>query len=195
MKLTKKITAVAASLAIAATMSVSAFAATATWESVVQCAKDCGVQDHNVQQLSNFLEKNADKFTTDQYVGMCKAIEKTFNDVVLKYIETDATVGNFSTEERTALMHKMSTEDKEAVLKALVDTGAEYGVKITTEKRATGDGYDVIVEFDGEKTPIDDDKPAPTGENVNNAAVFAAACAIMLAGTGIVVVAKKNREN
>ena len=195
MKLTKKITAFAASLAIAATMSVSAFAAPANWEGVVATVKACGVQDHNVQQLSNFLEKNQDKFTSEQYGEMCKAIEDTFNNIVTKYLPEGKQAADFTTDERTSLMHGMDAADKEAVLKALVDTGAKYGVKITTEKRATGDGYDVIVEFDGEKTPIDDDKPAPTGENVNNAAVFAAACAIMLAGTGIVVVAKKNREN
>ncbi|MBR6046131.1 MAG: LPXTG cell wall anchor domain-containing protein [Ruminococcus sp.] len=195
MKLAKKITTAVASLAIAASMSVSAFAAAATWESVVQCAKDCGVQDHNVQQLSNFLEKNSDKFTTEQYVGMCKAIEKTFNDVVFKYLDADTAASSLDNDARTALFKNMTEEDRQAILKALVDTGAEYGVKITTEKRATNDGYDVIVEFDGEKTPIDDNKPSPTGETANSAAAFVAACAIMLAGTGIVVVAKKNKEN
>ena len=197
MRLVKKLTASAAALAIAAAMSVSAFAAAATKDTLVQTAKDCGVQDHNVQQLKNFLEKYGDDFTGEQYDDMCKAIEKTYNDIVLKYLPEGKTASELTNTERTALFKGMKEEDQQAVIKNLKDTGAKFGVTLTVDKRTDGNGYDVTWEYKKETSPVDSDKPADTGDaaNVNNAAAFIAAAAMLLAGTGIVVVAKKNKEN
>ena len=61
----KKISAFVAAAALAATMTVTAFATNN--EDAVKAAKEAGVQANNVQELDNFLQVHKDCFTSEQY--------------------------------------------------------------------------------------------------------------------------------
>ncbi|MBR1393660.1 MAG: hypothetical protein IJ561_07475 [Ruminococcus sp.] len=196
MKLFKRVSAVVASAAMAATMAITASAA--TYEDAVQAAKDAGVQAHNVQQLSNFLEPNKDKFTSDQYDKMIEAV-KSVSDT---YIAPKATElfskkpAELTEDEKVQIGKSFSEDDKAAIIKALVDLGASVGVEVTAEVSNSNIGFDVSAKFNGVETPVDD-PVAQTGDaaDFNTTIAFVAACAVLLAGTGLVVVAKKNKEN
>lgn len=198
MKLFKRVSAVVASAAMAATMAITASAATA--DDVKAAAQAAGVQDHNVQELVSFLDGKT--FTADQYDKMVKALKDTAD----KYVAPKAKelgVEDLSklTEEQKVQIGKSWTEDERtAIIKALTDLGDELGYVVTAEKKTDADhfGYDFTVKEkeSGTVTPIDD-PVAPTGETTETgtAVAFASAAAVLLACTGLVVVAKKNRQN
>ena len=208
MKLAKRISAAVLSLAMVATMAVSASAATK--DEVVQAAKDNGVQAHNVKQLENFLKSHNDKFTDAERDEMVKAIADA-GEIVKKY--TDKDLASLEESERDSILSSMTEEDKKAVLDKMVDMGAKVKVKVTYEKSDANFGYDVYATYigdsgDGSTSGTGDDNGNKqdttkkdnlpnTGDvnSVNSVAVVMAAMAIVLAGTGIVVVAKKNKEN
>ena len=197
MKMFKKISAVAVSVVMAASMAISASAA--TYEDAVQAAKDGGVQAHNVQQLETFLVANKDYFTADQYDAMIADL----NAVVEKYVKPLATSmysktpAELTNEERTAVGRKFSEADREAIKKDLIDLGAKYNVTVTVTKSTENVGFDVSAKIGDVVNPVD---PAvePTGAEPSSASalpVAGAAAVVLLAGAGIVVVAKKNKEN
>lgn len=199
MKIKKLVSTAVVSAAMAATMAITASAA-ASADSVVDCAKVAGFQSHNVEQLSNFLEANGSKFESAQFETMCKDIERVANNVIYKYASQED-IAAMDDDAKEALFKKMTEEDRQAIIKACVDAGTDVGVKVTVTKRNDNHGYDVsatIESDDGKKqtTPADNTNPK-TGDvnSVNAAAAVMAAISIALAGTGIVVVAKKNREN
>ena len=72
MKMLKTISAIAAATVAASALAVSASAT--TYKDAVQAAKDAGVQATNVQELSNFLEPNADYFSSDDYDYMISVL-------------------------------------------------------------------------------------------------------------------------
>lgn len=196
MKLFKRVSAVVASAAMAATMAITASAA--TYQDAVDAATAAGVQSHNVKQLSNFLEPNKDKFTSDQYDKMIATVK----EVSEKYIAPKATElfnktpDQLTEDEKVEIGKTFTEEDKAAIIQALVDLGASMDVKVTATVSTTNKGYDVSAEFNGTTTPVDD-PVAPTGETneTSTAVAFASAAAVLLACTGLVVVAKKNRQN
>ncbi len=214
MKITKIISAAAVSVVMAASMVMSASAATTA--EVAAAAKANGVQDHNVQQLSNFLEANEKAFTDAQRDDMIATLNET-GKIVDGYVAEGKDKATLTEEERTALFKSMKEEDRQAIIKALTDLGDKVNVEVTTAKRGDGNGYDVSAKLkvpgddsktssDGANsskggksttTPINNDGKAPaTGNSVDgSAAALIAGISIALAGAGIVVVSKKNKEN
>lgn len=193
----KKVSAVAASVVMAAAMAISASAA--TYEDAVQAAKDGGVQAHNVQQLETFLVANKDYFTADQYDAMIADL----NAVVDKYVKPLATSmynkapADLTEDERDALGKKFTEADREAIKKDLIDLGAKYNVTVTVTKSTQNVGFDVSAKIGEVETPVDP-PIQPTGAEASSASalpVAGAAAVVLLAGAGIVVVAKKNKEN
>lgn len=187
---------------------------------LIGAAVSNGVQAFNVQQLANFIEQNGDKFTDEQYAGFIAAINEA-GDIVRTY--TDEDLATMEEADKTALFKSMSADDRQAILDKMVAAGAAAGVTITYTQRSTNDGYDVTATFEttpatpgnddggnGNNDGNQNDNTAPnkqsekkedavakTGEvnSVNTAAAVMATLVIGLAGAGIVVVAKKNREN
>ena len=206
MKLIKKVSAAVVSAALAATMAFSASAET-TVDDVIQAAVDNGVQAHNVKQLEQFIFENADEFDDAERAEMVKAIQNS-GLIVAKY--TDKDLAELTEEERNTILKGMSDEDKKTILDNMVAMGAAVDVEITYEKSDTNFGYDVFAtmkktadgdgdgkEGDSKGGTIKIDTLPKTGDvnNVNTVAVVMASMAIILAGAGIVVVAKKNKEN
>ncbi|SDA21940.1 hypothetical protein SAMN02910447_02126 [Ruminococcus sp. YE71] len=198
MKFTKVLTASAFAAAIAATMGISASAA--TWQEAVQAAKDCGVQSHNVQELSNFLEPNASKFTAAQYDDMI-ADMKAVSD---KYVAPKATElfnkkpGDLTEDEKIQIGKTWSEDDKQAIINDLVALGAKYNVEVTVTK-ADKAHYNVSAKMkDGSGTQTTTTSAvAGTGAEAaetgaGNAVAFAGV-ALVLAATGAVIVSRKNR--
>jgi LPXTG-motif cell wall-anchored protein len=206
MKLIKKVSAAVVSAALAATMAFSASAET-TVDDVIQAAIDNGVQAHNVKQLEQFIFENAEEFDDAERAEMVKAIQNS-GLIVAKY--TDKDLAELTEEERNTILKGMSDEDKQTILDNMVAMGAAVDVEITYEKSDTNFGYDVFATMkktadgDGDSKGGDSkggttkiDTLPNTGDvnNVNTVAVVMASMAIILAGAGIVVVAKKNKEN
>lgn len=201
MKIFKKITAAAASVVIAASMAVSASAA--TWEDAVQAAKDGGVQDHNVQQLSTFLEANSSYFTAAQYDTMIAKL-KEISDKFVKPAANNMGVTDLSTltEAQKYEIGKTvwSDANRQEIIDALVNLGKEFNVTVIVTKAADSAnyaGYDVSAKINGAENPVNPpvEQTGTESAPANTAAVAGAAAAILLAGAGIVVVAKKNKEN
>jgi LPXTG-motif cell wall-anchored protein len=205
MKLIKKVSAAVVSAALAATMAFSASAET-TVDDVIQAAIDNGVQAHNVKQLEQFIFENAEEFDDAERSEMVKAIEEC-GLIVAKY--TDKDLAELTEEERNTILKGMSDEDKKTILDNMVAMGAAVDVEITYEKSDTNFGYDVFAtmkkssgdsgdkegDSKGGTTKIDTLPNTGDVNNVNTVAVVMASMAIVLAGAGIVVVAKKNKEN
>ena len=201
MRLLKKVSAAVVSAALAATMAFSVSAETTT-DDVVMAAKNNGVQEHNVKQLENFIFANAEEFNDAQREEMVKAIEEC-GKIVATY--TDKDLATLTEDERGQILHDMKDEDKQAILDKMVAMGAKVNVEVTYKKSDTNFGYDVFAtmkktdnagnESKGGTTKVDTLPNTGDVNNVNSVAAVMAAMAIVLAGTGIVVVAKKNKEN
>jgi hypothetical protein len=207
MKFLKTISAAAVATAIAASMALSVSAT--TYKDAVQAAKDAGVQDINVQELQNFLEANSDRFTSDDYDYMISIV----NEVRDTYVAPLAmelfgkTPAELTEEEKTQLGQNWSQADRNAIIGALVDLGDKYDVEVDVDAISKGE-YTVAA------TVVDDDTSSTTGKGtqvvvtpavaatgdvadvsgVNTGAVAGAGLALVLAATGVVVVAKKNKE-
>ncbi len=212
MKILRKISAAAVSAVLAASMVISASAA--TYQDAVQAAKDAGVQAINVQELENFLSANSDYFKSEDYDYMISVI----NGVRDKYVTPLAkelfnkTPGELTEDEKIQLGQHWSKDDRAAIIKALTDLGDKYDVEIDVDQLTRSD-YTVAASI---KRPTDSsnsnggseskaggtqivvtDPVANTGEIAENDAeagtVAFAGLALLLAATGIVVVAKKNK--
>lgn len=214
MKIIKVLSASAIAAAIAASITVPASAAT-TYEDAVEAAKECGVQAHNVQQLENFLEAHADRFTSDEYDDMIADLENIRDTYVipaaeeLGYDTTD--LASLSEEDKVKIGAKWSEEDKRAIQDDLIDLGAKYDVTVTITM-ASKDHYDVTAVMNDENSSNSsnassssatdstkkDSAVSPTGgqlESGSNATAIAfGGIATLLAATGIIVVAKKNKD-
>lgn len=206
MKLAKRISAAVVSAMIAATMAFSVSAET-TVDDVIMAAKDNGVQAHNVKQLENFIFANAEKFDDAQRAEMVKAIEEA--GAIVK-AHTDKDLATLTEEERNTILHDLPDDEKKAILDKMVAMGEKVNVEVTYERSDTNFGYDVYAtmkksdsgsgsgkdnDSNGGTTKIDNLPNTGDVNSVNSVAVVMAAMAIVLAGTGIVVVAKKNKEN
>ena len=201
MKLIKKVSAAVVSAALAATMAFSVSAETTT-DDVIATARENGVQAHNVKQLENFIFANAEEFNDAQREEMVKAIEEC-GKIVATY--TDKTLADLTEDERGQILHDMSEADKKTILDKMVAMGEKVNVEVTYKKSDSNFGYDVFAtmkktdskgnESKGGTTKVDTLPNTGDVNSVNSAAAVMAAMAIILAGAGIVVVAKKNKEN
>ena len=201
MRLLKKVSAAVVSAALAATMAFSVSAETTT-DDVIMAAKDNGVQEHNVKQLENFIFANADQFNDAQREEMVKAIEAC-GEIVATY--TDKDLAGLTEDERGEILNSMTDEDKQKILDAMVEMGKKVNVEITYARSDTNFGYDVFAtmkksgedgnESKGGTTKVDTLPNTGDVNSVNSVAVVMASMAIILAGAGIVVVARKNKEN
>lgn len=195
MKLIKKISAFAVASALAVSMAVSA--AATDYKDAIEAAKNAGVPALNVQELSNFLEKYSDKFTSAQYDDMIK----TLNDIEAKYVEPHlaevgaASAAELTEDQKKALGKIWSNADKDAIAKALIDLGKKYNVTVKVEGLYTAQPT-VTASMDDSKTDTKTDKPvADTGAEAQSGASAALAAFILAASAaGLTVVAKKNRK-
>jgi hypothetical protein len=139
MKLIKRLSAAALSVAVAATMALSVSAT--TYEDAVQAAKDAGVQDINVQELQNFLEANADYFTSDDYDHMIEVL----NEVKETYVTPLAmelfgkTPDELTEDEKWELGQHWSQDDRAAIIGALTSLGDEYNVEVDVDALSKGE--------------------------------------------------------
>jgi hypothetical protein len=136
MKLIKSLSAAAVSLVVASAVAVSASATDYT--DAVQAATDAGVQSHNVQELSNFLEPNADYFTSDEYDDMIADIQAISDEYVAPYATDlfDKEPSELTEEEKIEVGKQWSDEDKQAIIADLVALGDKYGVEITVTQES-----------------------------------------------------------
>ncbi len=131
MKILKVLSTAAVSVALAASMAVTASAATYT--DAVQAAKDNGVQANNVKELENFLEPNQDYFTAAQYDDMIADI----NAIGEKYVAPlakelfDKTPAELTEDEKIDLGQHWTQDDRTAIINDLVALGKKYDVVIT----------------------------------------------------------------
>lgn len=207
----KKISAFAAAAAIAAMMAVPAFAT--TYEDCVQAAKEAGVPDYNVQQLSNFLEPNADQFTSDEYDDMIATLNKVRDEYVFPAAQklfglTDISqLADLTEEQKEKIRNYWSAEERQAIYDTLVKLGEKYGVTISltyNDEYGLADGAAATIKRDsstnkdggGVTTPLDPPVAATgaaTEDTTSNAAPLAAAVTLAVAGLGVVVISKKNK--
>lgn len=198
MKLIKRISAVVASAAIAATMVVSASAAKYT--DVVDTANKSGVPASAVQDLQNFLDVHNAKFTEKQYDEMITAIKDASTKYIAPYCKggakqvVDKTVDQLTEDDKKVIGKAMTEAEKKEIEKLAVDTGKKYNVTVTVKDLLTAQPR-VYAIYDG--TTTGGDKPvANTGaEGTNSGAAAAVAVATLaVAGTGLAVAVKKSRE-
>lgn len=218
MKMLKTISAIAAATVAASALAVSASAT--TYKDAVQAAKDAGVQATNVQELSNFLEPNADYFSSDDYDYMISVL----NNVRDTYVAPKAqelfgkTPAELTEDEKVEVGKSWSAEDRAAIKSTLVDLGAKYDVEVDVEKLGQ-ENYTVEAKIKPKDSSSSDsnssssgsnssngggtqtvitDPVAPTGGEVEGSVsagvVAGAGLAVVLAATGIIVVARKNKE-
>jgi hypothetical protein len=205
MKFLKTFSAAAVATALAVSMAVSASAT--TYKDAVQAAKDAGVQDINVKQLSNFLEPNADKFTSAQYDDMISVLNKVSDEYVAPKAEElfGKTPAELTEDEKIEIGKSWSEADRQAITSALVDLGSKYGVTVDVDALADGE-YAVAASIKstdsdgnskgGTQTVVTKAVAATGAETetgVSTGAVAGAGLALVLAATGVVVVSKKNR--
>ena len=218
MKMLKTISAIAAATVAASALAVSASAT--TYKDAVQAAKDAGVQATNVQELSNFLEPNADYFSSDDYDYMISVL----NNVRDTYVAPKAqelfgkTPAELTEDEKVEVGKSWSAEDRAAIKSTLVDLGAKYDVEVDVEKLGQ-ENFTVEAKIKPKDSSSSDsnsssngssssngggtqtvitDPVAPTGGEVEGGVsagvVASAGLAVVLAATGIIVVARKNKE-
>ena len=205
----KKISAIAAAAAIAATMSVSAFAATK--DEAVKAAQDAGVPGYYVTQLDNYLTKNEKNFSSAQYDDMVKSVKSTADKYVAPIANrkfNGKTPAQLSEAERKEVA-KDPEFDAKACADALIDLGNRVGVKVTAEKNDDGKTWTITATDPAASNNVENTKNTTTGTGTstktdaavagtgaetesNNAAAAAAAIALALSAVGISVVAKKN---
>ena len=219
MKILKVLSASAIAAAVAAAVTVPASAAT-TYKDVIEATKACGVQAHNVQQLENFLEANDSYFTSDEYDEMVADMENIRDTYVIPAakkagLPTDD-LAALSEDDKILIGREWTEADKEAICNDLIELGADYDVTVTITK-ASESHYDVTATIN--KTDSNDSADsgdsksssssttdstkkdsavAPSGgvmkAGSNATAIAFGGIATLLAATGIVVVAKKNKE-
>ncbi len=217
MKFLRTLSATAVSAILAGTVAISACAT--SYEDVVTAAEEAGVPANNVQELSNFLEANADSFTSDDFAHMIEVVTEVSETYVVELAEElfGKTPGELTEDEKTQLGKYFTTEDREAIIQALLDLGDEYGVEVDVEAISKGE-YSVAAAIESDSDDdsssssssstssssgsttqiVVEDAVAATGASAETEVpaetVAVAGIALMLAVTGVVVVARKNKE-
>ena len=212
----KKISAFVAAAALAATMTVTAFATNN--EDAVKAAKEAGVQANNVQELDNFLQVHKDCFTSEQYDDMISTLNGIRDKYVAPYCKggekqvVDKTPAELTEEDKLVIGKNWTDDDRNAIIDSLVNLGKKYDVVVTvtpvdkahytvaaehkhTDSSSTTDSKGGTNPAGG--TTIKSDTPvantgAAAGESHTAAAV--AAVSLAVAGVGAAVIIKKNKE-
>jgi hypothetical protein len=213
----KKISAFVAAAALAATMTVTAFATNN--EDAVKAAKEAGVQANNVQELDNFLQVHKDCFTSEQYDDMISTLNGIRDKYVAPYCKggekqvVDKTPAELTEEDKLVVGKNWTDDDRNAIIDSLVNLGKKYDVVVTVtpvdkahytvaaEHKHT-DSSSSNTDSKGGTNPaggttIKSDTPvantgAAAGESHTAAAV--AAVSLAVAGVGAAVIIKKNKE-
>lgn len=215
MKVLKTVSSIAVAGALAASMAISASAT--DYKDAVAAAEKCGVQDFNVVQLQNFLEANQNYFTSAQYDDMIKDMEAlSAKYVAPKAQELGYDVATLTEDQKIEIGKLWTDADKQAIIQDLKDLGTKYNVKVEITQKSKSH-YDVSAtivtsgstnsgstDSTGSKSDtssaaktVKDDAVAKTGgveASSNSSAVAFAGLALLLAGAGVVVVARKNKE-
>ena len=207
MKLVRLLSASLITAALATGMSISASAT--TYEDAVEAAEEAGVQAINVQELENFLEPNADYFTSDEYDDMIDVMNDIRDTYVTPLAEElfDKTPGELTEDEKITLGKNWSDDDRQDIIDTLVNLGAKYDVEVTVtfvsksqytvSAAISSDDDDSSSSGSGTTIVVTSDNVADTGaeaESDVNAGVLAGAGAVLvLALTGVVIAAKKNK--
>ncbi|MBR2305465.1 MAG: hypothetical protein IJ871_10100 [Ruminococcus sp.] len=213
----KKISAFVAAAALAATMTVTAFATNN--EDAVKAAKEAGVQANNVQELDNFLQVHKDCFTSEQYDDMISTLNGIRDKYVAPYCKggekqvVDKTPAELTEEDKLVVGKNWTDEDRNAIIDSLVNLGKKYDVVVTVtpvdkahytvaaEHKHTDSSSSTTDSKGGTNpaggTTIKSDTPvantgAAAGESHTAAAV--AAVSLAVAGVGAAVIIKKNKE-
>lgn len=212
----KKISAFVAAAALAATMTVTAFATNN--EDAVKAAKEAGVQANNVQELDNFLQVHKDCFTSEQYDDMISTLNGIRDKYVAPYCKggekqvVDKTPAELTEEDKLVVGKNWTDEDRKGIIDSLKNLGKKYDVVVTvtpvdkahytvaaehkhTDSSSTTDSKGGTNPAGG--TTIKSDTPvantgAAAGESHTAAAV--AAVSLAVAGVGAAVIIKKNKE-
>ena len=167
MKMLKTISAIAAATVAASALAVSASAT--TYKDAVQAAKDAGVQATNVQELSNFLEPNADYFSSDDYDYMISVL----NNVRDTYVAPKAqelfgkTPAELTEDEKVEVGKSWSAEDRAAIKSTLVDLGAKYDVEVNIDKLGQED-YTVEAKIKPKDSSSTDSNSSGSGSSSSN---------------------------
>ncbi len=203
MKLLKVMSAGVVAAALAATMVFSAAATDVN--DVLAAAKNAGLSEDTTQyvELKNFLNSNADSFTSEDFDAMIAAA----NDASATYVKPIAdelfpgkALSELTSDELSQIVAKMTPEQKQGIRDSLVKVGKEVGVTVSVDKS------DATATVGGDKDnnggsnvgPADkvDDPVANTGAVGTDSTLAAVMGIITLAAasTGIAVVSKKNRK-
>jgi LPXTG-motif cell wall-anchored protein len=179
--------------------------ATATLFDVVQCAIDCGVNDLNVQSLSNFLMLNEDEFTSDDYVAFIAAAlacKEAIMDDHCAALFPGKTLGQLSQEDRRTLYNDLNRDEKDAIASAIINVANAHRVLVSFDTDA--DGYPLLYASMRQRIAAPENTQVAAGSAVAatggelpetgsaGAAAFAG-IALAVAGLGAVLVARKNR--
>lgn len=196
MKLLRVLSAGAVAAALAATMVMSASATSK--EDVLAAAQKAGLSKDSVQYqtLVNYLETHS--FKSDDYDKMISAANSasaTYFAPAVERVFPGRDVSSLSYDEMKQVVAAMTEAEKQGVRDSLAKAADDVGVKINVG--------------DNNAEPIDDSKGTPatdvpnsavanTGgvvaeDDANTGVVACAGLALVLAATGIVVVAKKSR--
>ena len=190
MKFTKVLAASVVSTAVAASMAVSASAATK--DDAVNAAIQAGAPSENVQQLKNFLDANAAHYTAADYDDFVN----TVTQVGQKY--------------RGRAFNSLTEAEQNDIVSTLVSLGGRHSTAVTCTKLANGH-YSVTAQWTGSTSSNGGTTSSAAGgaqtaggkavadtgsvmaEESTSGAVAFAGLALVLAAAGVVVVTRKNR--
>ena len=210
----KKISAFVAAAALAATMTVTAFATNN--EDAVKAAKEAGVQANNVQELDNFLQVHKDCFTSEQYDDMISTLNGIRDKYVAPYCKggekqvVDKTPAELTEEDKLVVGKNWTDEDRNAIIDSLVNLGKKYDVVVTVtpvdkahytvaaEHKHTDSSSSTTDSKGGTNpaggTTIKSDTPVGAAAGESHTAAAVAAVSLAVAGVGAAVIIKKNKE-
>ena len=199
MRLVKSLISLAAVAAMSTVFAISASAT--TYKDAVQAAKNNGVQVNNVKELENFLEPNADYFTSDEYDYMIADInavgDKYVRPLAKKLFNKEPI--ELTEEEKIDLGQNWTMADRSAIIGDLIALGKRYDVVITVEPidkahyhcEAYIKGRDGSNKDPDSSTPTDKDKDSSKGTTGGNVQI---ATDKPVADTGVNVSDEKNAD-
>lgn len=201
-KLTKALTSSMCAILAAASMSLSAFAATSN--DVLTTAKNDCVPQRYISNLKNYLDSHPNDFKSDDYDYMVSQINDTAEKYLLPKAKSlfgnDVKLSSLTNDQKKKLYKSLTDNEYNGIIKALKETCAKFNVKVSVTKRDTGI-YDIkILDNDGNvvintTTGKNSDGALTTGSETFDSIECVAAIAILLAAAGIVAMNKSNRKS
>lgn len=200
MKLLRVLSAASVAAALAATMVMSASATSK--EDVLAAAQKAGLPAGTTQYqtLSNFLDANT--FTSAEYDKMIAAANGASASYLAPAVERvfpGKDISTLTADELQKVVASMTEAEKQGIRDSLVKVGTEVGVEVT----ANQDNAVATVKKDTDSkgtpaTNVTTSAVANTGgivaeQDANSGVIACAGLALVLAATGVVVVARKSR--